>query len=119
MPRGSLIKLYDVSLKSAGEKVFHWNQINLKNFVAGKQSRCSSFSRKNIAGGKGLLSQTTPVKNESLITLARIAYAAKLVRFPFLLVALSSIGYQRGGKWAGESIKCFHQFDHLSLMFSH
>mmetsp|Transcript_666 Transcript_666/g.1419 ORF Transcript_666/g.1419 Transcript_666/m.1419 type:complete len:439 (+) Transcript_666:51-1367(+) len=96
MPRVSLRKLYHIRLKSVGEKAHHWNEIYVKNLIAGKQLRWSSFYRRKITGGKGLLSQTTPVKNESLMTLKRIAYAAKLVRFPFLLVALSSIGYQRG-----------------------
>eukprot|EP00534_Pseudo-nitzschia_fraudulenta_P000998 CAMPEP_0201117586 /NCGR_PEP_ID=MMETSP0850-20130426/1551_1 /ASSEMBLY_ACC=CAM_ASM_000622 /TAXON_ID=183588 /ORGANISM="Pseudo-nitzschia fraudulenta, Strain WWA7" /LENGTH=394 /DNA_ID=CAMNT_0047382017 /DNA_START=303 /DNA_END=1487 /DNA_ORIENTATION=- len=60
------------------------------------QHRSFIFSRNNVAGGKGLLSQTTPVKKESAITLTRIAYAVKLVRLPFLLVAISTIGYQQG-----------------------
>lgn len=93
---GSLIKFRGFNLKPAGEKSFQPNQFFLEKFIARTQLSFSSFSRKNIAGGKGLLSQATPVKNESLITLTRIAYAVKLVRFPFLLVAISSIGYQRG-----------------------
>jgi len=65
------------------------SQLYLKNSAPALQFRASSFSRR-------LLSQATPVKKESAITIRRIAYAVKLVRFPFLLVAISSIGYQRG-----------------------
>ena len=67
------------------------SQLYLKNSVPSAQFRASNFSRR-------LLSQATPVKKESAITIRRIAYAVKLVRFPFLLVAISSIGYQRGGE---------------------
>lgn len=67
------------------KKAFQQNQFYLKNSVFWTQFRTSS-----------LVSQATPVKRESVITLTRIAYAVKLVRFPFLLVAISSIGYQRG-----------------------
>jgi len=96
VPRGICRKVCGFSSNPFGVKAFQHNHVYLKNFVARTQLRTSSFSRKNIAGGKGLLSQTTPIKKESAITLSRIAYAVKLVRFPFLLVAISSIGYQRG-----------------------
>jgi len=61
------------------------------------QVRTAVFSRsKNPNGGNGLLSRSTPAKKETSITFGRIAYAVKLVRLPFLLVAISTIGYQRG-----------------------
>lgn len=98
VPRGGFGKLCGFSSNPGGKNAFQQNQVYLKNSVAWTQLRTSSFSRNSIAGGKGLLPKTTPAKKESVITLTRIAYAVKLVRFPFLLVAISSIGYQRGGK---------------------
>lgn len=96
VPRGGFGKLCGFSSNPGGKNAFQQNQVYLNYSVPWTQLRTSSFSRNSIAGGKGLLPQTTPVKKESVITLTRIAYAVKLVRFPFLLVAISSIGYQRG-----------------------
>lgn len=73
------------------------NQLYHENNLSWMQLRASSFGRNTASGGKSLASQTTPVKKESAITLTRIAYAVKLVRFPFLLIAISTIGYQKGG----------------------
>jgi len=96
VPRESFRKLYGFSPNPVINKPFHLHQVSLKSSIAWKHHRLSSFYRKNISGGKGLLSQTTSVNKESVITLTRIAYAVKLARFPFLLVAISSLGYQRG-----------------------
>lgn len=96
--RGSFGKGCGVSSNHVFKKAFAKNQVYLKISVPRMQIRASSFDRKNVTGGKSLLSQTVPVKKESAITLTRVAYVVKLVRFPFLLVAISSIGYQRGGK---------------------
>lgn len=62
------------------------------------QCRTSIHPRKNVEGEGLLLSQTAPVTKESAITVTRVAYAVKLVRLPFLILAISTIGYQRGGK---------------------
>jgi hypothetical protein len=44
-----------------------------------------------------LLSRSSPTKQVTTsITFGRIAYAVKLIRLPFLLVAISTMGYQRG-----------------------
>jgi hypothetical protein len=86
-PHGSFWKIGGFSSTPVVKKASQQNQFHLKNSVFWTQFRTSS-----------LVSQATPVKRESVITLTRIAYAVKLVRFPFLLVAISSIGYQRGGK---------------------
>jgi len=93
-------KLCGFSSNPGGKKAIQQYQVFLNKSVPRIQFRTSTsvISKKIIAGGKGLRSQTTPVKKESVITLARIAYAVKLVRLPFLLVAISTIGYQRGGK---------------------
>mmetsp|Transcript_11897 Transcript_11897/g.27790 ORF Transcript_11897/g.27790 Transcript_11897/m.27790 type:complete len:439 (+) Transcript_11897:167-1483(+) len=93
--RGSLRKIYGIGSNQRSNQTFqHW-QAYRDNPFPKIQSRTSS--RKTDAdAGKGLLSRTTPVKKESTITLTRVAYAVKLVRLPFLLVAMSTIGYQRG-----------------------
>lgn len=102
IPRGSFGKLCGLSSNPEVKVAFQKNQVFPMNSVSWTQLRTSTFARNSISGGKGLLSQTTPVKKESAISLTRIAYAVKLVRLPFLLVAISSIGYQRGGKLVSE-----------------
>ena len=94
VPRGSFGKPHGSSFTKAFQK----NQIYPNTSVPRAQFRTSTFARENVSGGKGFISRTTPVKKESVVTLTRVAYAVKLVRFPFLLVAISSIGYQRGGR---------------------
>eukprot|EP00531_Pseudo-nitzschia_arenysensis_P010356 CAMPEP_0116117340 /NCGR_PEP_ID=MMETSP0329-20121206/1517_1 /TAXON_ID=697910 /ORGANISM="Pseudo-nitzschia arenysensis, Strain B593" /LENGTH=438 /DNA_ID=CAMNT_0003610891 /DNA_START=113 /DNA_END=1429 /DNA_ORIENTATION=- len=85
VPRGSLGKICGGRPSPSLNRAFVQNQLFPKNSTPWTQFRASS-----------LLSKTTPVKQESAITIGRIAYAVKLVRFPFLLVAISTLGYQRG-----------------------
>jgi hypothetical protein len=86
-----------------------------KRTIPQTQVRTAVFSRsKNSNGGNGLLSRSTPAKKETSITFGRIAYAVKLVRLPFLLVAISTIGYQRGVT-DGKGLRIIFEFDLIGL----
>jgi len=56
-----------------------------------------SRSKNPNSKGTSLLSGSEPVKKQSsTITLSRLAKAVKIVRLPFLLIGISTVGYQRG-----------------------
>jgi len=95
VPHGNIRKLSSsITVSSTFQKKY---QAFIKMAIPRTQSRTAVFSRsKNPNGGKGLLSRSTSVKKESVITLGRVAKAVKIVRLPFLLVGISTIGYQRG-----------------------
>lgn len=111
--RVSFGKFCGTSSNTVSKSGLFKNQVYRKNTVSWMQLRASSFGRNNASGGKGLVSQTTPVKKESAITLKRIAFAVKLVRFPFLLVAISTIGYQKGGTFIASY--CLRQVTKLAF----
>mmetsp|Transcript_6778 Transcript_6778/g.14442 ORF Transcript_6778/g.14442 Transcript_6778/m.14442 type:complete len:439 (+) Transcript_6778:126-1442(+) len=95
VPRNGVRKLCGIRSNPSHKKTIQQYQVFRKNSTPWTQVRTSIASRK-VIGGKGCLSPATPVKKKSAITLTRVAYAVKLVRLPFLIVAISSIGYQRG-----------------------
>mmetsp|Transcript_41565 Transcript_41565/g.46372 ORF Transcript_41565/g.46372 Transcript_41565/m.46372 type:complete len:435 (-) Transcript_41565:921-2225(-) len=95
VPHGNIRKLSSsITVGSTFQKKY---QAFIKRTVPRTQSRTAVFSRsKNSYGGTGLLSRSIPTKKESVITLGRVAKAVKIIRLPFLLLGISTIGYQRG-----------------------
>jgi hypothetical protein len=60
------------------------------------QCRTSIFSRGKIIGDQGLQASSVPVGRTSSVTWSRIAFYVKVVRIPFLIVAIYGLGYKQG-----------------------
>jgi hypothetical protein len=60
------------------------------------QCRTSIFSRGKVVGGQGLQASSVSVGRTSSVTWSRIAFYVKVIRIPFLIVAIYGLGYRQG-----------------------
>jgi hypothetical protein len=58
--------------------------------------RTSIFSRGKVIGDQGLQASSVSVGRTSSVTWSRIAFYVKVVRIPFLIVAIYGLGYRQG-----------------------
>lgn len=92
----------DVSSMSRGPLLL--NQ-TVGRYVLGKSSnspqtlqqlRTSIFSRGKVVGDRGLQASSVAVGRSSSTTFSKIAFYVKVVRIPFLIVAIYGLGYRQG-----------------------
>jgi hypothetical protein len=60
------------------------------------QCRTSIFSRGKVIGDQGLRASSASVGRTSSVTWSRIAFYVKVVRIPFLIIAIYGLGYRQG-----------------------
>jgi hypothetical protein len=58
--------------------------------------RASIFSRNKVTGDQGLRALSVPTQSQASSTFRKIAFYVKLVRVPFLVVAIYGLGYRQG-----------------------
>ncbi|KAG7371069.1 peptidase M48 Ste24p family protein [Nitzschia inconspicua] len=88
----------DLSISSRGSLYFQRsaNAIFLRKSPLQTQLRTSIFSRGKIVGDQGLKASSVSVGRSSSVTWSRIAFFVKVVRIPFLVVAIYGLGYRQG-----------------------